>query len=161
MNDIIVERLKYTLQCCELHSTSCAVGFPTLDTSEHIRYITSIGCELPPPQPNMVSHKRALWQKCFPEITSLTCTSRKRAEYGLESTVSNTELSEFVCLTEVRGESSVSSSQPICAKANSPSFSQNSPSLPQSSVSSLFRNSALETVFPPLPNLLKFFLADL
>ena len=41
-------------------------------------------------------------------------------------------------LTEFRGESSVSSSQPfkilLCAKANSPSFSQNSPSLPQNSV---------------------------
>ena len=30
-----------------------------------------------------------------------------------ESTVSNTELSEFVALTAFRGESSVSSSQPI------------------------------------------------
>ena len=30
-----------------------------------------------------------------------------------ESTVSNTELSEFFALTELRGESSVSSSQPI------------------------------------------------
>ena len=49
-----------------------------------------------------------------------------------ESTVSNTELSEFLALTEFRGENSVSSSQTIifCAKANSPSFSQNSPSLP-------------------------------
>ena len=37
----------------------------------------------------------------------------------------------------------------LCAKANSPSFSQNSPSLPQNSVGSLFRNSTLETVFRP------------
>ena len=35
----------------------------------------------------------------------------------------------------------------LCANANSPSFSQNSPSLPQNSVSSLLRNSTLETVF--------------
>ena len=34
----------------------------------------------------------------------------------------------------------------LCAKANSPSFSQNSPSLPRNSVSSLLRNSTLETV---------------
>ena len=40
----------------------------------------------------------------------------------------------------------------LCAKANSPSFSQNSPSLPQNSVSSLFRNSTLETVFRPFPS---------
>ena len=33
------------------------------------------------------------------------------------------------------------------AKANSPRFWQNSPSLPQNSVNSLFRNSTLETVF--------------
>ena len=36
----------------------------------------------------------------------------------------------------------------LCEMANSPSFfSQNSPSLPQNSVSSLLRNSTLETVF--------------
>ena len=38
----------------------------------------------------------------------------------------------------------------LCAKANSPSFSQNAPSLPQSSVSSLFRNSTLEAGFSQL-----------
>ena len=41
-----------------------------------------------------------------------------------------------------------------CAKANSPSFSQNPPSLPQNSVSSFFRNSTLETVFRPFPTFL-------
>ena len=48
-------------------------------------------------------------------------------------------------------------SQPIilCAKANSPSFSQNSPSLPQNSVSSVLRNSTLETVFRPFPSYTK------
>ena len=56
-----------------------------------------------------------------------------------ESTVSNTELSEFL------------SAYYLCAKANSPSFSQNSPSLPRNSVSSLLRNSTLETVFRPFP----------
>ena len=71
-----------------------------------------------------------------------------------ESTVSNTELGEFfLALTEFRGEHSASSFQPnfLCAKANSPSFWQNSPSLPQNSLSSLFRNSTLETVFHPFP----------
>ena len=39
---------------------------------------------------------------------------RRRAEYAVsESTVSNTELSEFFALTEFWGENSVSSSQPI------------------------------------------------
>ena len=41
----------------------------------------------------------------------------------------------------------------VGAKGNSPSFSQNSPSLPQDSVSSLFRNSTLEAVFRPFPSL--------
>ena len=39
----------------------------------------------------------------------------------------------------------------LCAKANSLSASQNSPSLPQNSVSSLFRKSTLKTVFCPFP----------
>ena len=39
----------------------------------------------------------------------------------------------------------------MSAKANSPSFWQNSPISPQNSVSSLLQNSTLETVFCPLP----------
>ena len=39
----------------------------------------------------------------------------------------------------------------LYATENSPSFSQNSPSLPKNSVSSLFRNITLETVFRPFP----------
>ena len=72
-----------------------------------------------------------------------------------ESTVSNTELSEFFWAHRVPGSelSEFLSAYYLCAKANSPSFSQNSPSLPQNSVSSLFRNSTLETVFRPFPNL--------
>ena len=56
-------------------------------------------------------------------------------------------------LTEFRGGelSEFLSAYYLCAKAKSPSFSQNSPSLPQNSVSSLFRNSTLETVFRPFP----------
>ena len=46
-----------------------------------------------------------------------------------------------LAFTEFQGERSVSSSHFICAKANSPSFSQNSVNLPQSSV----------TVFYPFP----------
>ena len=70
-----------------------------------------------------------------------------------ESTVSNTELSEFFCPHRVPGRelSELLSVYYLCAKANSPSFRQNSPSLPQNSVSSLFRNSTLETVFRPFP----------
>ena len=41
----------------------------------------------------------------------------------------------------------------LCAKANSPSFSEKSPSLPQNSVSSLFRKRALETAFRPFPKI--------
>ena len=41
----------------------------------------------------------------------------------------------------------------LCPKANSLSFSQNSPSLLQDSVSSLSRNSPLETLFRPFPTI--------
>ena len=53
-----------------------------------------------------------------------------------ESTVSNTELSEFFCPHRVPGTelNEFLSAYYLCAKANSPSFSQNSPSLPQNSV---------------------------
>ena len=70
-----------------------------------------------------------------------------------ESTVSNTELSEFFYPHRVPGRelSELLSAYFLCAKANSPSFWQNSPSLPQNSVSSLLRNSTLETVFRPFP----------
>ena len=72
------------------------------------------------------------------------------------STVSNTELGEFFCPHRVPGRelSEFLSAYYLCAKANSPSFPQNSPSLPQTqwgSVSSLLRNSTLETVFRPFP----------
>ena len=70
-----------------------------------------------------------------------------------ESKVSNTELSEFFSPSPSSGGelSEFLSAYYLCAKANSLSFSQNSPSLPQNSVSSLLRNSALETVFRPFP----------
>ena len=70
-----------------------------------------------------------------------------------ESTVSNPELSEFFGAHWVPGIelSEFLSAYYLCAKANSPSFLQNSPSLPQNSVSSLLRNSTLETVFRPFP----------
>ena len=54
-----------------------------------------------------------------------------------ESTVSNTKLSEFLCPHRVpEGELSefLSAYYYLCAKANSPRFAQNSPSLPQNSV---------------------------
>ena len=56
------------------------------------------------------------------------------------STVSNTELSEFLGPHRVPGGelSELLSAYYLCAKANSPRFSQNSPSLPQNSVSSLY-----------------------
>ena len=50
-----------------------------------------------------------------------------------ESTVSNTELSEFFCPHRVPGRelSEFLSAYYLCASQNSPSFSQNSPSLSQ------------------------------
>ena len=56
-----------------------------------------------------------------------------------ESTVSNTKLSEFFGPHRVPGRelSEHLSANCLCAKANSPRFSQNSPSLPQNPVSSL------------------------
>ena len=70
-----------------------------------------------------------------------------------ESTASNTELSELLVPHRVPGAelSEILSGYSLCAKANSPSMSENSPSLPQNSVSSLFRNSTLETVIRPFP----------
>ena len=65
------------------------------------------------------------------------------------------ELSEFFGPHRVpeRELSEFLSPYNLCAKANSPSFfvSQSSPSLAQNSVSSLFRNSTLETAFCPFP----------
>ena len=60
-----------------------------------------------------------------------------------ESTVSNTELGEFSFSQRVPGRE--------LSEFLSPSSLQNSPSLPQNSVSSLFQNSTLETVFRPFP----------
>ena len=59
----------------------------------------------------------------------------------------------LLALTEFRGENSVSSSQPIivCKNELTEFFSQSLPILPQNSVSSLLRNSTLETVFRPFP----------
>ena len=68
-----------------------------------------------------------------------------------ESTVSNNELSEFfwASLSSGRELSEFLSAYSLCAKASSPSFSQNSSSLPQNSVSYVFRHSTLERVFHP------------
>ena len=57
----------------------------------------------------------------------------------LESTVSSAELGEFVGPRRGLGRALSEFLSPyyLCAKANSRSFSQNSPSLPQNSVSSL------------------------
>ena len=65
----------------------------------------------------------------------------------------NTELSEFFWAHRARGSelSEFLLAYYLCANGNSPSFSQNSPSLLQNSVSSLFRNSTLETAFRPFP----------
>ena len=67
----------------------------------------------------------------------------------LESTFSNTELSELFCPRRVPGRelSEFLSPYYLCDKANPASFSQNSPSLPQNSA----RLSELRTVFRPFP----------
>ena len=49
------------------------------------------------------------------------------------------------------GPSEIFSVYDLCAQANAPSFSQGSASFAQNSVSSLFRDSALETVFCQFP----------
>ena len=68
-----------------------------------------------------------------------------------ESTVSNTELGEFSCPRRVPGRelSELLSAHYLCGKVKSTSASQNSPSVPNNSVSSLFRNSTLEAVLCP------------
>ena len=75
----------------------------------------------------------------FPKFLKSLGTIRDRPNTVSESTVSNTELSEFFCPHRVleRELSEFLSAYYLCAKVNSPSFSQNSPS-------SLFRNSTLQ-----------------
>ena len=77
---------------------------------------------------------RMIGLRCSPAI-------RRRAEYCFGEYAVRFQIPNsvsFLALTEFRGQNSVSSSQPIiiylCVKANSPSFWQNSPSLPQNSV---------------------------
>ena len=86
---------------------------------------------------------------------SWSCVFRKRANTVSGETVSNSELSEFFGAHRAPGRelSEFLSAYYLCAKANSPSFPQNSPSLPQNSVSSLLRNSTLETVFRRFPSI--------
>ena len=62
-----------------------------------------------------------------------------------ESKVSNTELSEISCPHPVGGKelSEFLSASYLCATTNSPNCWQNSPSLAQNSVSSLFQNSTI------------------
>ena len=81
-------------------------------------------------------------------------TTRRRAEYGFGKYgfKHQTHRVFLFALAEFWGESSVSSCRPVLyAKANSPNFSQNSPSLPKNSVFSLPKQY-LETVFRPFPN---------
>ena len=77
------------------------------------------------------------------KVTKETSDCRRSSQYLRDgpntvsgSTVSNTELSEFLGARWVPGSelSEFLSAFYFCAKANSPSFSQNSPSLPQNSV---------------------------
>ena len=85
--------------------------------------------------------------------------SRRQAEYGSGNTVSKTELSEFLGPHQVSEREKVSkrelseflSAYHLCTTATSPTFSKNSPMLPQNSVSSLLRNSTLEPEFRPCP----------
>ena len=76
-----------------------------------------------------------MWKS--PDATHLGATSFGNGPNTVsESTVSNTELSEFFGAHRVPGRelSEFLSAYYLCAKANSPSLSQNSPSLPQNSV---------------------------
>ena len=92
-------------------------------------------------------------EKCWEALRTIPplAVTRKQAEYGFKH---RTQWVFCFALTELRAENSVSSSQPIICvlKRIHRVFSQSSPSLPQNSVSSLFRNSTLETVFRPFPS---------
>ena len=108
-----------------------------------------------PPKICTHTNRKLLSPRGSAGVATLTNTSRKRAEIGFRGVRFQTPNSvSFLVLTEFWGANSVSSFSAyyLCARANSPSFSQNSPSLPQNSVSSFFRNSTLETVFRPFPN---------
>ena len=85
-------------------------------------------------------------------------TSEKGRIRCRRDTVSITEPSEFFTLTEFWGGSSVSSSQPITCvqKRTHRVFCRPHRACTKNSVSSLFRNSALETVFCPFPSTVFF-----
>ena len=75
-----------------------------------------------------------------------------------ESTLSSTELSEFFGPHRVPGRelSEFLSAYYLCAKANSPSFLRNSPSLPQNSVSSLSPKQYSRNSIPPVSHNVHF-----
>ena len=80
--------------------------------------------------------------------------NRKRAEYSFgEDGFKHQAQWVFLALTELQGENSVRSTQPIICvqKRTHEVFPQNSPSLLQNSVSSVFRSSTLETILRLFP----------
>ena len=85
----------------------------------------------------------------------------RAARPNLRNPDSNTELSELFGPQQVSGRelSEFFLAYYLCSKTKSPTFSQNSLSLAQNSVSSLFRDSALKTVFPPFPITPRYFLS--
>ena len=116
-------------------------------------------CDIPPlfPEAHPCSLRPKDWEKSQANENFERVRSKAFIGSGpntvSESTVSNTELSEFFGAHWVPGSelSEFLSAYYLCVNANSPSYSQNSPSLPQNSVSSLLRNRTLETVFRPFP----------
>ena len=75
-----------------------------------------------------------------PNTVSESMVSKHRTQWFFHShRLPGRELSEFL------------SAYYVCAKANSPSLSQNSSSLAKNPVSPIFQNSTLETVFCPFP----------
>ena len=78
---------------------------------------------------------------------------RKRAEYGFGEHGFKHRTQSVPWPSPSSGQRAqwVCSAYGLCAQANSPSFSQNSPNLPQNWVSYLVWNRSLETVFRPFP----------
>ena len=84
--------------------------------------------------PRQIRRKKS--PKVFWRAGKLTVQSETGRIRFRRVTVSNTDLSESFCPHRVPGRelSEFLSAYCLCAKVNSPSFSQNSPSLPQNSV---------------------------
>ena len=124
----------------------------------HLPFLSRYFCKsMPPLLAESSIYTTYLYHGTAPSCIAILLQKRQgslvKGESNKESTVSNTELGEFCGPHRVPGRelSELLSAYDLRTKSNSPIFLRSSPSLPQNSVSSLFRKCTLETVFHPFP----------